>query len=518
MTRRKPFPGAIPWPPIAAAGGLVLLIRCTIFDLNAPTWDTHFTVPLINKTYTMGEFIEEEDELIVGEDGQVAYSLTGEIEPFEIGKYLKSDRLESQMFFYVDENYTSMNQRGTVRLSEQYQITQATVLEGSLYIETHNPTRYEVDTWYNIQDVLNFNVPGITARANEDQLHGPFDLAGAIISTDPEDRRSIRYEVTTQKVGAGPAGAGSGTIEVALRLEDVFFEEVTGILNRVDVPLDTVETEMNLPDQLEGIQFGPLTLQLIIDNGADVEAEADLLFEAVNNKGVSKTITAGGSVARNSINTLEVDGFEQIINHFPKDLYFYGNLFLGDGRDVSTVRHDDVIQGSYHSEVPLVFNIDDYVNETDPDTIELNEDTQEAFRDNLLEAYLMLEVFNHFPLGATVDLIFSKNAASLYTQNADLIKTLRLNPGEIPQHQEGTVENPLPVIGTGESVIDFGLSKEDLRVFEREKVFFGMRISFDATPGFVQVSPEDYIMVRSWIDATVHAEVPEEDEEEGGGV
>ncbi|NQT23801.1 hypothetical protein HQ585_00440 [candidate division KSB1 bacterium] len=504
--------------PILTVCAIALIASCTLFDLSAPTWDTHFTVPLINKTYTMNKFIEDEDNLIVGGDGLVAYTLTGEIEPFELGGHLRTDNLESHLFFFVDQNFTTNTQSGAVKLSEQYKITEAIIKEGSLYIETHNPTRYEIESSFTFEDFQNASLPSsVMAIPDNSAEYGPYDIAGAVVYPDPSDSVSIRYQIRNEKVGEGSNGDYSGNIEVVVRIENVVFEQVSGVLNQVTVPLDTVDTELNLPEQLEGIEFGPLTLQLTIDNGADVHAEADIQFDAINKAGESETITGGGSVEGNSINTLDIDGFEAIINHFPQQLYFYGSLSLGDGKNPSVVRYDDVIQGSYFAEVPLVFRLDDYMNETEPDTIDLGQDAQDAFRDNMLEAHLMIEAFNHLPLGATVEIIFSRSKESVYNQNADVVKVLRLNPGETPQGQEGTIDNPVPVIGSGESIIDFGLTKDELEVFERDQIFFGTRISFDATPGFVQVSPEDYITLRSWIDAAIHMKVPEEDEEQGGG-
>jgi len=516
MNKRTLFPTIGRFFPMFIAVFMVIMSGCVLFDLNAPTWDVHFAIPLINKTYTMDEFVEEEDDLIVNDNGLVAYTLTGEIDTTDIGKHLKSDDIESELFFYVDEDFTSNTQNGEARLSEEYLIIEAEVLSGELYIETNNPTRYEVDAWFNFSDFRNVNIPGITCHPDEgNRVHGPFPLDGAIVSTDPQDNRSIRYSVTTQKVGQGPNGLDAGNIDVTVRIVNLVFKSVSGILHQVDVPLDTVETEMNLPEQLEGIQFGPLTLELHIQNGVDVYAEADIQFEAVNKDGEVKTITAGGPIEGSTESILEVAGFEEIINHFPEQLYFYGRLLLGDGQTQSTVHHDDIISGSYVAEVPLVFSLFNNVTETEPDTIEMDEDSREAIRDNLLEAHLVVEAFNHLPIGATVEIIFAADSQSVYSPNADVVKVLQMISGETPDGPDGTLDNPLPVVGEGKSEIDFGLTREELNVFDRDMLFFGTRVTFENTPGFVQVSPEDYIKLRAWIDATIHAEVPEDDEDDG---
>ena len=62
------------------------LAQCTIKSPEAPSWDTQFVVPVVNRTYQMEELVDKigEDEIGIDSLGNVSFSLTEEIDPMGI--------------------------------------------------------------------------------------------------------------------------------------------------------------------------------------------------------------------------------------------------------------------------------------------------------------------------------------------------------------------------------------------------------------------------------------------------
>lgn len=68
---------------------IVLTIsQCTVNEPQAPTWTTNMTVPVINRTYDMEEIISkiDQDEISMDAQGNIAYSVTEELDTVSLGQ------------------------------------------------------------------------------------------------------------------------------------------------------------------------------------------------------------------------------------------------------------------------------------------------------------------------------------------------------------------------------------------------------------------------------------------------
>jgi hypothetical protein len=161
------------------------------------------------------------------------------------------------------------------------------------------------------------------------------------------------------------------------------------------------------------------------------------------------------------------------------------------------------------------------VTETDPDTLEIDEDAQEIIRDNIQSIDLEARVENHLPFGVEVMLFFDdvRGDSTLYAPG--ITPDLTVGPLVLEPASTGPdPQNPGYEVATvaTESVLSVNLEKEEIRLFENERVFQGTRITVLGTDGvMVRVRASDYLRIRANLSVGVRTKIPEDEDGEGGG-
>ncbi|MCJ7812845.1 hypothetical protein MUP95_05950, partial [bacterium] len=325
----------------------------------------------------------------------------------------------------------------------------------------------------------------------------------------------------------GSTGNQGGNININVRISEIVFKELTGTLNRVHLGLEDQRAEINLPDELEGFRIHSANLKLALRIGVQIPIVANLTLEAINprNPGFPTLITFQDSITNVvgngvMVDTLEFSDDQEVagfINGQPEELVVQGSLMIGKAGNVVTISDTNTIRGTVLFQVPLTVTLPDYVTETDPDTIEIDEDARERLRDNLISVNLEAVIENHLPLGVKVTLFFDSTTFdnTLYDSllcDQDLVIPLRLDPAPVSG-------NPALVTGPATSTLVIDLNKNQLKLFERPRIFFGTRLEILGTEGqMVQVRPTDYIDITANLSTVVRTKIPEdEDDGEGGG-
>lgn len=502
-----------------------LLIFCS--GLTAPSWDVNFALPLFNKTVTMREMVDDTDELYIDEtSGQINYLIEDHLEPFKVGPFLKTPDVENSTSLFVpisadaqwDTSFTE-----TLVLPDQFVVTEATIREGKMTVRTQNGTRMSFEMTIRILalDEGNFfiNLPFDSRDSGYPESYREYPLENVSFKPDVvggENHMTIEIEL---RVTGGVFGEG-GEIVVDVALSDIVFQNISvGVLEQVKIPFDTVETELNFPEQLDGIQLGPLHMGVNIHNNVGFTAGVGLSLVA--EKGEQQVVLhQDTTIIPNSTGVMTFRHVEQIFNLYPERLLLFGEFRLGDGVTVSSVSYEDQLAADWFVEIPVVFNLPVQINEMDIDTLDLDEDARKNIKNHVRESHLFIEIENHLPIGARLDLIFSKHAD--FYQNrypGDLVKTFELKQGIVRENQNsspGTTIDPLDVRQPQSSLIDFGITDEELKIFQEPSLFWGLRFTYPGTHGFVQVSPDDYITLKSWLDMKTVIKIPEDLDKNGG--
>src|SRR4030042_3126345 len=64
-------------------------MQCEFKELDAPNWDVDLKVPLINKTYTMQELVDDEEALSIDAQDRIIYTYEDSIDRFDMAEFLE---------------------------------------------------------------------------------------------------------------------------------------------------------------------------------------------------------------------------------------------------------------------------------------------------------------------------------------------------------------------------------------------------------------------------------------------
>lgn len=514
------------FPVYALQAALPLLclaiLHCTIHKPVTPSWDAVFELPLIDSTFTVAGLVEDQERVSV-RGNEVAVDIDETPDAFRVGEYLTT-----RMTW--NENLLSFGGVGTT--GDRQSISDTLILEDTILIESavfdSGDVNVELDNQTGFFIGLRAEVPSLR---NPDGSVVAFDRSGlppgfSRISIPLENisfrpginagRNLIPYDgfIALQS----PAGVQGHSVRVRIDLSKVKYKSVTGWLNRTSASVDeTVETDLEVSDAFEGVQFASALLSLTLFNPVGVPGSLDVVITGESRDGRTASVPVRAAVAASAATEIGPVDVAPLVNLMPETLRIRGTLYMGDGLTKATITRNDSVSAAIRIHAPLIFSLPVRTNETDPDTIRMEEDDREFVRRNLREAALTFELRNHIPLGAAASFFFSgtRMDGTLYT-HPDFVRTVTLTkPQTAPA--SGTALNPGLVTAASVNRVSVDLDSTEIRVFDSPEVYWGMRLEFPGTEGMVQVRADDWIRVQCRIRALVTVDLEEEEEEEGNG-
>lgn len=510
---------------------IVFLSRCTFkVPSDPPTWDVTLIIPLMNDMYTMTDLADDVDEIDTLNQ-EVVFTIEETLDPIVIGDYLKTDGAEKSTSVFIPLGRTIGYEESvddTVTMADSIIVESAIIDSGKVWATVNNLTSYRVGAEVEIPSLTRGGGPiqiyfEIPPGQNLDSL----SLDGAEFA--PGGSNLINFHASITVVG-GDGGQG-GDVEITVRISDISFKEVTGRFNNVELEIEDERAELNIPDEMEDFRIRWANLKLALWLGFQIPIYTDLSIEAINPAsgfpdpiGIQDWIdTPAGPGAM--LDTLEFPDDEAVadfINSQPEEILFSGSLRIGKGQNAVTIVDTNTIHPTVIFRAPLTLTLPSDTTETDPDTLEIDdEDTREAIRDNLMGGKIEAVVDNHLPLGMRVSVLFdsTRSDSTLYDPGYDANLTI----GPLVLEAAPTEDDPSDpgvkvVSGPETSQLIVELDKDDLRLFEREELYQGTRIEILGTAGeMVRIRPTDYIHVKANLTVQVRTKIPEEDDEGKGG-
>ncbi len=105
---------------------------------------------------------------------------------------------------------------------------------------------------------------------------------------------------------------------------------------------------------------------------------------------------------------------------------------------------------------------------------------------------------SHLPVGAVFYLQFARSDSLVFTQPDLSIGPVSVASGQIDPQTE-SVQAPV------ENEINLSLSRDDLLLFTRDRVYSGVRIQFPGTNGqVVKLLASDYLTLKAFANIKVH--------------
>ena len=201
------------------------------------------------------------------------------------------------------------------------------------------------------------------------------------------------------------------SIQVDVDISQLSFQSVTGIVDPVEVNIDTIHQEITaFPDQLSGLSFSQVLLTMNFDTDISIPVFLDLHLEASNESGESDSVVIHHWNIIDS-NNVVIDA-TNLINLHPKEIVAYGHAQVSDGVTLGSVSQDQQLVGNLFIEAPLSFILSD--------TSEVKSDPQLVDLTTISDLYsitLYLDMQNGLDLGGSITALAARDSSKL-THNA----------------------------------------------------------------------------------------------------
>lgn len=494
---------------------VLLTSRCTIKTPVTPSWDVTFTVPLVEKKYTMTDLAEDSKNVNI-ENNEVVFTFEEKIDPFQVGDNLRSGGA------VVNKTVTFGTTSDGAALPDTIVVTKAVIKKGSVRVEINNSHGYGIQARFVMRD-LRFNdgqpfAVNFYVQPNSRFVSDQIRLDGCQFNTTPSGGRNYVYY--DAELSGGPVG---DLVDIRLEISDFIYSSLTGRLKVIDVAFNEVNADIDLPDIIRGFKIGSASADLTIFNGIRFPALLDMSIRGMNEDGESASLSiptmnvaSAPSQGNPSTTIANIRNMEKIVNLFPSRIDFSGHARLGDNITQAGITEWDELSGKILFKAPMIFTLPDTVIETDVDTLKIEKDARDQFK-NIHYASLVTQVGNHLPLGFTLSVFFSNSIGDkgIYQNPSSLKKDMVINPAPVSG-------SPGVVTQEAGSTFNLSLNKEEWKVFQDSVVYQGIRIVFPGTSKqMVRIRPTDYIYAKTRAEASIRTDFEKKDDEKsnekGGG-
>ncbi len=354
---------------------------------------------------------------------------------------------------------------------------------------------------------ISFHCPGDTT----------FNFAGYTVGLDPNstvpiDTLHYSYSVVTESTGDEYVPINyDDEVAATISIGNMVFQEIIGVIDNKEVEMEDIFEEIDLedlPDSLQGLlEFQIVELHIEILNQIGFDCNLSMQLVGSNDAGESVAIDVNETIYKETTTEIIIEeGVADLLNLIPTLIEVTDICAtIGDGVTAGSIALNDSIAGSYTVTTPLKFIIADHTITDRPDPIEMDDDSQEAFEENINGIRLVMNVENKFPFGADVKIFFSTDSTLVFENPGLLIDSLFIDPAEIVNGVSGEPS-------FNEEIIE--LAGDDFNVFldsEHQIVHIGAELSILGTDGeVVTIRGSDNIKIVGYLEADVHITEPEE--------
>jgi hypothetical protein len=393
----------------------------------------------------------------------------------------------------------NLSKNQTIELPTSNIINSARIKNGNLYLQIKNRTNLPANLFIFLPDLTSSGSPLSLSR-----FIGALSILDLSIPltgyTFQPSGQNINLQISGQTEGSGEnlvSITSSDSISISVSSDTILFSSLSGIIQPTPVQIDPLQIDLDLPQGLSSASLTDAVLDLKIRNGVGFPGYFDLNLNGEDGQSllISGQIESGAPDTP-IITVLRKDNLSNFLNPIPEQINLTGQATCGDGITAGRVTENDFICGEIVLNSPFEFILDSAQVQIDPNSNSLQEDLRNGLEEKVNSAKIYLDLENHLPLGAKIELLFSRDSVTLYTSPELLIGPASINPAQIDS--SGLVINPVNT----ELVVQ--LNKNNLQVFQNLPFYAGGRITFQGTNGNkVKFLSKDYIQVKSHLELEV---------------
>ncbi len=295
-------------------------------------------------------------------------------------------------------------------------------------------------------------------------------------------------------------------LAISFQLTDLYFSEIRGRLQEQRVAIPSQSFTLKIPAELDSIEFVAAELELLLRNGINFPATTDIVISGRNAQGeevrvpVQADILAaaadGTPVQTRIVLNGENSAILDLMNILPERLDVSGSVVFGDAAVIGSIRETDVVSGQVSFSAPVAFQLPEQDYDSPVSEIRPTEDARRRIRETLQGGQVQAAINSHLPIGATLNLLFARREADVFTAPEVTIGPVTVASGRLDA-TTGLVQEAVL------SSVTLELSKSELDFFAQDTVYGGLRVRFPGTDGrSVTALSTDYLDVQAFIGVT----------------
>jgi len=220
------------------------------------------------------------------------------------------------------------------------------------------------------------------------------------------------------------------SIAIDVLIDTLWFSSVTGIIDTVEVTIDTVEQEISaLPDDMDGFEFANVEIAIDFEPGITIPVFLDLTMEASNSAGDMESSSITNWNITDSSQVI-IPNASTLINIQPDKILAYGSARVGGDGTSGSVTSADVIAGLLSVRAPLELEIGpDATITVDPELV-TKADAAETMPEEIEDVVVFISYDNSFEFGSTLTVLMSQDTLDFESGAADiLVDALQITAG-----------------------------------------------------------------------------------------
>ena len=349
-----------------------------------------------------------------------------------------------------------------IELDNDTKVETALIDSGQIQLTVRNFIGLEADVLFSIDEL---KVGGASLEttlqiiSSTEPVQQTIDLAGYSL-TLPVDDQQVNYTSTLSiPTDQLLSLTLNDSIAIDVLIDTLWFGSITGIIDTVDVTIDTVEQEISaLPEDMDGFEFANVEIAIDFESGITIPVFLDLTMEASNSVGEMETssitnwnITDSSQVIIPNANTL--------INIQPDKIMAFGSARVGGDGTSGTVSSAGVIAGLLSVRAPLELEIGpDATITTDPELV-TKTSAEETVPEEIEDVVVFISYDNSFEFGSSLTVLMSQDTLDFESGAADiLVDALLITAG-----------------GTGVDSID--LNDNRLGLFNQDSMYVQVQVN-----------------------------------------
>lgn len=393
-------------------------------------------------------------------------------------------------------------------LPADYEIASAVISEGSLLMTLTNDMSIPataVISWAELQDHLGQPLVASFNLAAGQTLSQTIDFSDRVLFSDGDPISTLVgiLDISTPGSGVTPVAMSAGDgLTADLGGGSLTFSSVTGIIPAYDVAIDPIVEEIDMPDELDGIELTSATMMLRITNNAGLPAEVSLDLRGTSANGTVRSMSINESIlpaisrsattttiTLNESNSTLVD----FLNNLPESITMTGDLSVGGDGAQGTVSVGDYAIVDYEIISPLEVIITGSTISGDPENLDIDQDMRDMINDHALGARVETEILNHLPVAVQLRILASSDISTIETAPELVIGPLTVAAAlvDATTHIVSEAVTSRPVIN---------LTEEEARILGRANLHTMVEVILPAGDGNpVRMMATDFLEVRGII-------------------